>query len=83
MTGNVRKPSEKLNDLLTGRVIPQNADPAILSWAEFHIWQAACEICAMGDIKQRRDAMDKAPDTLRPFLEREVKRLWPLTRDKR
>lgn len=77
MTGNVRKPSEHLKDMLSGKVTPQDANPSILKWAEFQIWQAACEVCKMSSKEQRQAALTKFPDTIRPFVEREVKRLWP------
>jgi hypothetical protein len=68
--------SQHLDDLLTGKVTPENADPRIMKWAEFAIWQAACEILALTTVDDRRNALGTIPDTIRPYVEREIKRMW-------
>jgi hypothetical protein len=68
--------SKHLDDLLTGKVTPENADPRIMKWAEFAIWQAACEILTLTTVGDRRIALDKIPGTIRPYVEREIKRMW-------
>jgi hypothetical protein len=70
------RPSKRLNDLLTGAVSPQDAHANILPWAEFMIWQAATKICGMRSLELRRNALTKVPDTIKPFVEREMKRMW-------
>lgn len=72
--------SKHLDDLLSGKVTPQEADPRILNWAEFAIWQGACEILNLPTKQERRDALDNVPETIRPIMEREVKRLFTLRR---
>lgn len=68
------RPSAQLNDLLTGKVAWEDAQPAIRSWAMLTIHGAAQTI--LGAPKPRRRAMiDKLPPTLRPVLEREIIRL--------
>ncbi len=68
------RPSTQLNDLLTGRVAWNDAQPAIRSWAMLTIHGAAQTILAAP--KPRRRAMiDKLPVTLRPILEAEIIRL--------
>ena len=68
------RPSTQLNDLLTGRVAWNDAQPAIRSWAMLTIHGAAQTILAAP--KQRRRAMiDKLPVTLRPILQAEIIRL--------
>ena len=69
-----------LEDLLSGRVAPKDADPRILNWAEFFIWQGACEIISLPSLEDRRAALDKIPETIRPIMEREVKKLWTARR---
>ena len=68
------RPSSQLNDLLTGKVAWEDAQPAIRSWAMLTIHGAANTILAAP--KPRRRAMiDKLPVTLRPILEAEIIRL--------
>lgn len=68
------RPSAQLNDLLTGKVAWEDAQPAIRSWAMLTIHGAAQTI--LGAPKPRRRAMiDKLPPSLRPILEREITRL--------
>jgi hypothetical protein len=70
-----------LEQLLSGEVDPKDADPRILMWAEFMIWQAADEILRMPDKAGRRKALDKIPETIRPFVEREAKKLFTRRRE--
>ena len=68
------RPSTQLNDLLTGRVAWNDAQPAIRSWGMLAIHGAAQTILAAP--KPRRRAMiDKLPVTLRPILQAEIIRL--------
>lgn len=71
-----------LDDLLEGRVSPQDADPRILLWAEFMIYKRACAVLDLPDKDARRADLDTIPETIRPFVEREVKKLWTLRRDR-
>lgn len=41
------------------------------------IYQAAVDICNMNTRERRQKALTKFPDTIKPFVEREIKRLWP------
>lgn len=65
-----------LEALLTGKVTPQEADPRILKWAELFIYQGACDVLRLPSQDDRRKALDKIPATIRPYVEREAKRLW-------
>ena len=68
------RPSAQLNDLLTGKIAWEDAQPAIRSWAMLTIHEAAKTILAAP--KPRRRAMiGKMPATLRPVLEAEIIRL--------
>lgn len=71
-------PSEQLNDLLTGKVKWDEAQPAIRSWASFYIYDAAKQLVLMPDKEKRRMALDKIPSAIRPYVEEEVKRIWPM-----
>lgn len=68
------RPSAQLNDLLTGKVTWEDAQPAIRSWAMLTIHEAAKTI--LGAPRNRRRGMiAKLPPSLRPVLEREIIRL--------
>lgn len=68
------RPSTQLNDLLTGMVAWNDAQPAIRSWAMLTIHGAAQTILAAPK-PRRRSMIDKLPVTLRPILEAEIIRL--------
>ena len=68
------RPSTQLNDLLTGMVAWNDAQPAIRSWAMLTINGAAQTILAAPK-PRRRSMIDKLPVTLRPILEAEIIRL--------
>lgn len=71
-------PSEQLNDLLTGKIKWNEAQPAIRSWASFYIYDAAKQLVTMPDKEKRRMALGKIPSAIRPYVEEEVKRIWPM-----
>lgn len=73
-------PSEQLAELLGGKIRWDRAAPAIRSWAAFHIFSAARQICAMPDRDKRKAALEKIPGPLRERVESEVRRIWPLLR---
>lgn len=74
---NNKLPSEQLADLMEGRVIWDDAPKSIRSWAMFPIYSAANGILKMPKEK-RRAAIDRAPVTVRPILEDQIKRLWKM-----
>lgn len=71
-------PSEQLNDLLTGKIKWDEAQPAIRSWASFYIYDAAKQLVTMPDKEKRRIALGKISSAIRPYVEEEVKRIWPM-----
>lgn len=70
------RPSRRLFDVLYGRVSYEDVDPSIQSLASKYIFEAAREILAMKTKEQRRQALSKIPDKVRPHVEREILRLW-------
>ena len=70
------RPSVKLRDLLSGRATWDDADPAIRSMARLQIFGAATMICAAKTRPERVQMLAKIPQTIRPQVEAEVKRLW-------
>lgn len=71
-------PSVKLENLLMGRTAWDEADDSIRSWASFHIYEAARLIIGMPEIENRRTALGKIPAAIRPYVEAEIRRLWPI-----
>lgn len=65
-----------LEQLLSGKVTPQEADPRILTWAELYVHKGAVEVLGIADKTARRAALGKIPATIRPYVEREALRLW-------
>lgn len=77
---DVKKPSEELFDLLTGKTPWDDAPDSIRSWAQKPIFDAAKEVLAMPDKGARQKALARIPSAIRPRVEAEVLRLWRLTR---
>lgn len=73
-------PSEQLRQLMDGKVKWDDAPESIRSWSMFFIHETAKRILSMPKDK-RRGAIDKAPETVRPVLEAEIKRVWKLWRE--
>lgn len=71
-------PSDQLAAYLGGKDV--SPSPAIRSWAQFYVHKAAKQICGMGTVEKRRTALGKIPDAIRPDVEAEIKRIWPLVR---
>lgn len=68
--------SQHLDDLLTGKVTPESADPRIMKWAEFRIWKMACDVLSLTSVDARRNALSEIPGEIRPYVQREVTRMW-------
>lgn len=74
-----QKPSQKLNDLLTGKTPWDISDQPIQSWAMFYVNEGANVILGMPKEK-RRGALSRIPETVRPKVEQEMIRLHALRR---
>ena len=70
--------AKHLEDLLEGRVAPENADPRILLWAQLMIHKRADQVLALPTTEARRADLDTIPETIRPYVEREAKNLFTL-----
>ena len=69
-------PSEQLAAYLSGN--DPKPSPAIVSWGSFYIHDAAMQVCRIDTREKRRMALGKLPAAIRPLVETEIKRLWPL-----
>lgn len=65
-----------LNRLLSGQIDMQDAPAAIQSWSRLAIHEGALEILSIENKQERRAALAKIPDRIRPYVEAEAVRLW-------
>lgn len=78
MADGAQSTLQKLHALLSGQVDMADADPSIQSWARYHIHEGALEVLRSGGIEERRATLLKIPARIRPYVEAEAKRVWPL-----
>lgn len=76
-----RRPQEWLRLVLSGQIQMEQAPASIQSWARFAIYQGAVEVIQMDTKEERLAALAKIPPSIRPYVEAEVKRVWPLRFD--
>ena len=67
-----------LTEVLSGRIGLEDAPASIQSWARFPIFEGAKEIICLPDATQRKAALAKIPPAVRPYIEAEIVRLWPM-----
>lgn len=73
---DVKKPSEHLYDLLSGKVVPKDTPEAILSWARFEVYRGAVAVLDKPTKKERQATLAKIPQSIRPYVEREARAIW-------
>ena len=76
----IAPPQWWLNQILSGQIRLEAAPASIQSWARFPIHQGAVEIVGMYGLDERRAALAKIPPSVRPHVEAEIKRIWPMLR---
>jgi hypothetical protein len=79
--GIIRPAHWWLKEVLAGRMEMEDAPVSVQSWARLPIFQGACEITRMDTQDERKAELQKIPSKIRPYVESEVKRLWPMRRD--
>ena len=67
-----------LREVLAGRVDMSSAPLPVQSWARLPIFQGAREIVLMDTKEERAAELLKVPRRVRPYVEAEVRRLWPM-----
>ena len=72
----IPRPSQQLDDLLSGRIDWRDSPESIRSWATFYLNEAAREILKQGDKAKRQAMLSRIPAKIRPHVEKEVMRLW-------
>lgn len=74
----VRSVSWWLAELLEGRRGMDEVPASVRSWSSFFVFRAAHEIVLMPSREERAARLDQAPSRMRPYVEDEIRRLWPL-----
>jgi len=69
-------------EVLSGRIPYSQASPSIQSWLRYDIHLGAIEILALPQ-HERKAALSRIPETVRPLVEAEVKRVWTMRRAER
>ena len=75
-----RHPSQWLHLILTGQIDMEDAPPSVQSWARLPIFQGACDIIKLDTPEQRKAELAKIPPRVRPWVESEILRIWPMRR---
>lgn len=76
--GIVRPAHWWLREILQGNIALEEAPASIQSWARHPIFEGAREIVLMENREERLAELAKVPARIRPHVEREVKRIWPM-----
>lgn len=76
-----KRPSDRIHDVLAGKVKFEDEADAIRSACSFYFYEAACAIIDIPSKEKRRKALNRIPETIRPHVEKEVMRLWKLRRE--
>lgn len=56
----------------------KDAPASIQSWARLSIYEGAVEVVHLHSPDARRAALLQIPEKVRPYVEAEVKRIWPM-----
>jgi len=67
-----------LAEVLAGRIDMEAAPASVQSWARLPIFEGAKEIVLMDTKQERAAELLKVPPRVRGYVEREVRRIWPL-----
>lgn len=71
----VKRPTEHLMDLLTGKVPYDDAAPCARSMADYEYYKAAKEVLEGKNSIEKRKRLDAVPDYAKPYVEKWIKRL--------
>lgn len=77
MVTEIKTPQQWLSLILSGQISMDKAPTPIQSWARFPIYQGAVELLKMDTADERRAALQKVPPLVRPYVEAELRRIWP------
>lgn len=69
------KPSEQLAAILSGKMLPSEADDAVKSWLRLSVYNLAREVLRLPK-DARRERLDRVAIGLRGMVEDECKRIY-------
>ena len=73
------RPSHQLSAVITGSMDASDCDDAVMSWLRFPVYLRAVSVLKL-PFDQRREALDRVPDTWRGMVEAECVRVYKLER---
>jgi hypothetical protein len=65
-----------MDDVLIGRIALEDQPDAVQSACRLAIYERSCKILDLGTKIERRAAIARTPEKLRPHIEKEVMRVW-------
>ena len=68
------RPSRQLHGVISGTIAPKECTQAVQSWLRFPVYLRAVSVLKL-PFDQRREALDKVPDTWRGMVEAECVRV--------
>jgi hypothetical protein len=71
-----RRPSDRIKAVLMGKVPLESEDQGIQSACSKHIYDGAVSVLKLPTKEARRRALDRIPEMIRPYVEREVLKLY-------
>jgi hypothetical protein len=74
------RPSDAIADVMAGKTRLEDQQDGIRSACALPIHEAALAVLRLPNKEKRREAISAHPETIRPYIESEVKRLWALDR---
>jgi len=72
----IMAPSRLMDDVLIGRIKLEDQPDAVQSACRLVIYEQACKILDLETKIERRAAIARTPEKLRPHIEKEVMRVW-------
>jgi hypothetical protein len=72
------KASDQIKNVLTGVTDFEDAQSGIQMSCALHFYQGACEVLKGKDKAARQAKLARLPERVRPYVEKEVVRLWKL-----
>ncbi len=70
-----KRPSDRIKAVLMGNVPLESEDQGIQSACSKHIYDGAVSVLKLPTKEARRRALDRIPEMIRPYVEREALRL--------
>lgn len=79
---NVTRPSQLIMDVLSGKTPYEQADKSIQSAVSMEFYRSACYVLDGHDGAEKRKRLDNIPEYVKPYIEKEIKRLLRVRNNK-